>query len=368
MSRCGLSRIALLALILICTPRNVSAHAGEEHAQAPSATSGAIGSLEVQVMAEARENLGLEIAAAELRPIATTLTVIGEIAAAPDRAGTVASRIAGRVVSVAVAEGDPVRRGQSLVEVESLLLGDPPPRVRYTSPLDGLVIDRHVVAGDSVEPNTHLLEVADLREVLAVGRLFEGQISRVAVGQSVQIGVPSFPAGTFSGVVARVGGALDPVTRSLPVYVRVANAEGQLRPGMRAELAIVTSATGAALAVPRSAVLGDFGALFVFRERSDDPTRFERVAVVTGASDTEWVEIIEGALPGDRVVTSGNYSLQFLSPVDTKGDAGDAQHAPAIEPAVPRTSKLAVLGSVAVALVVSGVALRLALRARRGRS
>ena len=358
--------IAMLALAVAAAPEPVSAHGG--HAEAPSAAGGAVGSQEVQVTAEARANLGLEVAAAELRPIATTLTVIGEIAAAPDRAGTVASRIAGRVVSVAVAEGDAVRRGQTVVEIESLLLGDPPPRARYASPLDGVVIDRHVVTGDSVEPNTHLLEVADLREVLAVGRLFEGQIGRVAVGQSVQIAVPSFPAGAFTGVVERVGGALDATTRSLPVYVRVHNAQGQLRPGMRAELAIVTNASDAALAVPRSAVLGDFGALFVFREQEDDPTRFERVAVVTGATDAGWIEVIEGLLPGDRVVTSGNYSLQFLSPDDAKGDEGDAQHAAVVEPAAPRVSKFIVLGGIAATVVLAGVMLRFAVRSRRGRS
>lgn len=366
MSMRALHWIPMLALALAAAPEAVSAHGG--HAEAPSTATGAIGSQEVQVTTEARANLGLAVAAAELRPIATTLTVIGEIATAPNRAGTVASRIAGRVVSVAVAEGDTVRRGQTVVEVESLLLGDPPPRARYASPLDGVVIDRHVVAGDSVEPNTHLLEVADLREVLAIGRLFEGQIGRVAVGQPVQISVPSFPDGTFTGEVERVGGALDPTTRSLPVYVRVQNAHGQLRPGMRAELVIVTNASDAALAVPRSAVLGDFGALFVFREREDDPTRFERVAVVTGASDAGWIEIVEGLLPGDRVVTSGNYSLQFLPAGAAKSDEGDKHHAEVVALAAPRVSKLFVLGAVAVALVLAGVAFRFLIRPRRGRS
>ncbi len=356
----------VLATTLALTPLRAPAHTG--HAEAPSAAGAAIGSQDVRVTADARKNLGLEVVEAELRPLASTLSAIGEIASAPDRAGAVASRIAGRVVSVSVAEGDPVRRGQPVVEIESLLLGDPPPRARYASPLDGVVTDRHVVPGDSVEPNAHLLEVADLREVLAVGQLFEGQIGRVALGQIVRVAVPSFPDVAFDGVVERLSGALDATTRSLPVYVRVQNPRGELRPGMRAELAIVTSASDAALAVPRSAVLGDFGALFVFREATEDGTRFERVPVVTGASDDRWVEIVEGLLPGDPVVTQGNYSLQFL-PAAAAEDAGAAashEEPSAAEP-VARPVLIA-MGVGAIALVATSAAVVVVTRARRGRS
>lgn len=358
-------QLGILAAAFALIPRPAAAHAG--HAEAPGATGSAVGSQEVQVTTTARENLGLELVEAELRPLASTLSVIGEIAATPDRSGAITSRISGRVVSMSVAEGDTVRRGQPVIEIESLLLGDPPPRARYASPLDGIVTDRHVVRGDSVEPNAHLLEVADLREVLAVGQLFEGQIGRVTTGQVVRVGVPSFPDVAFDGVVERLGGALDATTRSLPVYVRVQNPRGELRPGMRAELAIVTAASDAALVVPRSAVLGDFGALFVFREGGDDPTRFERVPVVTGASDDRWIEIIEGLLPGDRVATQGNYSLQFL-PAAAAEHSGEA--APRLESAASAPigrSVLVAIGLAVLALVATSAVVVLVTRARRGR-
>ena len=66
--------------------------------------------------------------------------------------------------------------------------------------------DRHVVVGADVEPNRHLFEVADLSEVLAIGRVFEGQIGRVSVGQEVRVRVPSYPEEVFDGLVERLGG------------------------------------------------------------------------------------------------------------------------------------------------------------------
>jgi multidrug efflux pump subunit AcrA (membrane-fusion protein) len=360
--------VRVLAFTLLCVPLLFAptlAAAHEGHAEAPgeTASGGAEGGA-VSVSEDARRNLGLGLAEAELRPIETTLRVIGEIAPVPSLAGTVSSRIAGRVVSVFVAEGNTVRRGQVVVEVESLQVGDPPPRARYVSPIDGTVIDRHVVAGESVEPNGHLVEIADLSEVLAVGRVFEGQIGRVAVGQSVRVMVPSFPGRVFEGFVERLGGQLDPASRSLPLYVRVKNPEHRLRPNMRAELNVVTERSETALAVPRSAVLGDFGALFVFVEDDDDPTRFERRVVVTGLSDDRFFEILEGVLPGERVVTEGNYSLQFLPPVPPEEATGEHAH----EEVEPTSSLLPIAPLLAVATGLLGVAAVLLFVLRRMRT
>lgn len=366
------SRLFLLLALgtLALVAPTASAHEGHDEApgtQQPGAGASSI----VQVSREARANLGLELVEATIRPMESTLAVIGEIAALPDRAGAVTSRIAGRVTWIGVAEGDSVRKGAPVVEVESLQLGDPPPRARYNAPLSGRVVDRHVVPGDSVEPNAHLLEVADLGEVLAVGHLFEGQIGRVKVGQKARVRVPSYPDVAFDGAVERVGSALDPTTRSLPVYVRVRNPEGRLLPRMPAELAVVVASSDAALAIPRSALLGEFGNEFVFVDEDPERGLFKRVSVVRGLDDDQFVEIVEGLLPGDRVVTVGNYSLQFLPAFEetAHGEEGGAQERGASK--VPEPSglngRVAVLaGGVMILAGLAAIAL-FRLRALRGR-
>lgn len=307
----------------LCVASPAPAHEGEDHAAAPGTESGA-GALTgpIEVSEVAQRNLGLAVAEAELRSVETTLRVIGEIQADPDRSGTVSSRISGRVSAVFAQEGERVAKGQPLAEVESLQLGDPPPRVRYASPVSGVVTDRHVVLGDDVEPNRHLLEVADLTEVLAVGRLFEGQIGQVSIGQQVRARVPSYPDEIFEGVVERIGGKLDPNSRSLAVYIRVANPDERLRPHMRATLSLVTGGAELALAVPKSAVLGEAGNLYAFVQDEDRPVRFERRPLVLGVANDRFVEVVEGLFPGERVVTEGNYSLQYLTPIAEEAEEG----------------------------------------------
>ena len=348
------------ALVLAASLAALPAAAHEGHDDAPGAQAAASGErYEVVVSAEARKNLELELAAAELRPLETVLRLTGEIAALPERSGAVASRIAGRVASVLVAEGDSVRRGQPVVTVESLLLGDPPPRASYAAPLGGVVIDRHVVAGDAVEPNTHLLEVADLAEVLAVGRVFEGQVARVRKGQSARVTVPAFPERVFEGTVERVGGQLDASSRSIPVYVRLKNADSALRPHMQAAIALVTERSSAALTVPRSAILGEFGSLFVFVESDRDPTRLERRPIARGASDDRFSEVLDGVLPGDRVVTAGGYQLQFLPPATAGTEAGHAER-PDAHPETPSAAR-GRFGRIAAAAVAAAAVLGAAL-------
>ena len=81
---------------------------------------------------------------------------------------------------------------------------------------------------------------------------------------------------------------------------------------MQATISIVTASGDSVTAVPRSAVLGDMGNLFVFVETGDKGLTYERHPVVTGIADDRFVEIVEGVLPGDKVVTQGNYQLQYV--------------------------------------------------------
>ncbi len=368
MTRAFLLGVVSALAAVIAAP--AGAHEGHDDAPGTSAAVAGASTI-VQVSQEARVNLGLALVEAAIQPLESTLAVIGEIAPLPDRAGAVTSRIAGRVTWIGVAEGDSVRKGDPVLEVESLQLGDPPPRVRYNAPLSGRVVDRHVVPGDSVEPNAHLLMVADLTEVLVVGQLFEGQIGRVKVGQKARIRVPSYPNIVFEGSVERVGSALDATTRSLPVYVRVRNPEGVLLPKMPAELAVVVASIEAALVIPRSALLGEFGNEFVFVEEDPEQGLFKRAPVVRGLGDDQFVEIVEGVLPGDRVVTIGNYSLQFLPPYEEPAHgetfAAHDQGAPTTPSRSGSNGRLVV--GAGVALFVAGIAAVALVRRRalRGR-
>ena len=322
---------ATLALLLGLAP---SALTHEGHDKAPGEGGQAPGTGPIAISAEARRNLALVIEEAELRTLDKTILVFGQIEVIPNRSAAVSSRITGRVTELKATDGEFVKKGQVVVEVESLQLGDPPPRVQYSAPIDGIVTDRHVVLGDSAEPNKHLMEIVDLTEVYAEGRIFEGQVASVKIGQKVRVTVESYPTNEFSGTVDLLSGGLDPDTRTLKVWVRIKNPDLPLRPNMRARLNIVTAEADSVVAVPHSAVLGEAGHYFVFTQSDTDELVFERKSVVLGLKDDRYYEVIEGVFPSDKVVTLGNYQLQYVTtwkpvggaPTNSVADAETGEH------------------------------------------
>jgi cobalt-zinc-cadmium efflux system membrane fusion protein len=361
--------VAATGLILIGSTARLIAHEG--HAHAPGEED-VITSGPITITAEAKANLALKVEEAQLRTVEKTLSVIGQIGAIPSRSAAVTSRIPGRVVDIKAMEGQVVKKGELLIEIESRQVGDPPPRVQYAAPIDGIVTNRDVVLNDAIEPDKHLLEIVDMSELYAEGRIFEGQIAQVKTGQKVRVTVESFPGENFTGTIDLIGGALEPETRTLKIWARVANPEGRLRPNMRATLNIVTGHADSGVAIPHSAVLGESGNLFAFVQTDENGLTYERRSVVTGIKDDQYLEIIEGILPTEKVVTLGNYQLQYVTST-AKPELGAESahlvhdHGPAHgAPSTSTSTPLKWMGAVIIALLALNLAFLV--RARRSRA
>jgi cobalt-zinc-cadmium efflux system membrane fusion protein len=256
----------------------------------------------VQLTAEQREMIGLETARADLRDVDAVLFLNAVVAHDPDRHVFVSTRIDGRVDKILVNLGQRVERDQKLAVIQSRLVGNPPPSVTVTAPIAGVVDERLVAPGEAVEPNKTLFHIADLSEVIVQAEAYEEDVGKVALGQEARIRVFAYPGESVSGRVTFLGQQLDPEKRTLPVWIRVANPESRLKPGMFAKVTLVLRHDAAVLSVPLEAVLEAGGERFVFVASGD---AFRRVDVRTGASDDRLVEITDGLVPGDVVVTQG---------------------------------------------------------------
>lgn len=258
------------------------------------------------------DNLGLETVAAELKPMEKTFTTLAAVDPEPGKVKAISSRVAGRVTQLTVHDGQRVKAGELLLEIESRVVADPPPRITFKAPIDGVVLETHVVPGGAVELDKNLITLVDLSEVDVVARVFEAQIGAVKVGQTVRIKALAFPDLTFTGKVKTTAANLDRDTNTLRVFIHTDNPDHKLLPGMRAQVYFVVEETEAAVVVPREAVLGEAGDLFVYRQIMTAPFTYERTPVAVGLRDDRTIEIIDGILPGDRVVTRGNYQLQYV--------------------------------------------------------
>lgn len=257
------------------------------------------------------KNLGIEMVTVEEADFEETAFALGRIETIPAKSGAVSSRISGRLVDLPVSIGDVVDAGQTVAKVESRQPGDPPPVISLTAPVKGTVMQTATRIGDPVEPDKALLEITDLSEVYAIARVPEHQAGTMKTGTKARIKVAALGDKEFAGELLRFGTAADAESGTIDATFKLANPELLLRPGMRAEFAIVQSVREGVLSVPREAIQGTPANRHVYVKHPKIPNAFEKAPVQTGKASGDRVEIIDGLFPGDEVVTRGSYSLGY---------------------------------------------------------
>ena len=257
-------------------------------------------------------NLRLETATAETGDFEETIFALGRIDVYPGRRAVISSRIPGRALEVVVKHDHFIKQGDLAVVVESRQFEDPPPTVRLTAPISGLVSATHIVPGEPVSPDKILAEILDLSEVYAIARVPEHLAGRLRAGQKARITVAAASGETFLADLEHLGALADPATGTVEAAFHVANPNLALRPGMRAEFSIVVATRSDVTTVPRAALQGDPAARFVYVKHFDLPNAFIKTPVVVGQMNDRSVEIVRGLFPADEVVTQGAYSLAFV--------------------------------------------------------
>ena len=149
------------------------------------------------------------------------------------------------------------------VEQQSAALKQEETNLNYTrilSPVDGIVISRNVDIGQTVAASFQtptLFSIAqDLTRMQIDTNVDEADIGKVKVGQSVQFTVDAYPDHTFSGRVSEIRNAPTTIQNVVTynVIVKVANPELKLKPGMTANVSIVTAVERNVLTIPNAAL------------------------------------------------------------------------------------------------------------------
>ncbi len=184
-------------------------------------------------------------------------------------------------------------------------------RVPMRSPIDGTVIERTITLGQAIERATDAFKIADLSHLWVNLDLYEKDLSRVRVGQEVEVRADAFPGEIFRGRVAYVVPVIDEATRTAKVRLEFENRQGQLSLGQLVTARIVGDGhrgTPEVLAVPRDAVERVEGRPVVFV--ADGGGVFRQRAVELGGSGGDLVEIRAGLAAGEVVAADGAFLLK----------------------------------------------------------
>lgn len=195
-------------------------------------------------------------------------------------------------------------------------------RLSLRAPLDGVVLSRDAIKGDTVLPEKVIVVVGDLSRAYFLGRLFEKDLARVAAGAEVEVRLNAFAGEVFIGKVETIGKQLDPQSRTVMARVAIQNHADLLKVGLFGTARVVASrATPQArhTVVPLSALtrIGDKDVVFV-RQADDD---FEVHPVALGRTAGGRAEILAGLRDGEQVVVDGVFTLKSAVLKGTFGEA-----------------------------------------------
>ena len=334
----------------------------------------------IKVSAEKIQKMGVRVEAAKRQVVDRSVRASGRIEIDESRSYTVSAKFEGYIERLHVnTTGQPVGRGQPLFEVyspelvsaqreyalaaqgvgklneaggeaqgamkqlaESALLrlknwdiseeqikslarnGEARRTLTFRSPVAGIVTEKKAIQGMRFMPGEVLYQIADTSSVWVQADVFEQDIAAVHVGQKAKIRINAYPGEVFEGRIAYVYPTLKAETRTVPVRIELANAQGKLKPAMFADVELPAGGSVAAITVPSSAVIDSGNRQVVIVQLGEG--RFEPRNVRLGQRGGERVEILEGIKEGEAIVTAANFLIDAES--NLKAALGGMQKAP----------------------------------------
>jgi membrane fusion protein (multidrug efflux system) len=191
------------------------------------------------------------------------------------------------------------------------------------APFAGRVGLRNVSLGGLVSPGTVITTLDDLSVVKLDFSVPEVFLATLKPGLTVQARSSAYPGEEFAGRVASVDTRVDPTTRSVAIRALIENRDGRLRPGMFMTLKLVRS-EGDALLLPEQAIVPENDRHYVFIASEG---RAHKREVTIGRRRPGEVEIVDGLTMDEDVIVDGTLNVREGAPVkiQASGKSADAE-------------------------------------------
>ncbi len=311
----------------------------------------------VEIDAVTMQNIGVRTAPVQIQAISRSLRATGVFEASERARTAVSLKVGGWVERLYVnAEGDRVRRGQPLLELyspqlvstqEEYLLalrtrdllgseegerlveaarrrlalfdisraqieklettGEVTRTLTIYAPATGTVVEKNVVEGMQAMAGASLMQIVNLGTLWLQVDVPEQDLGWVSVGTRAVVALESQPGRELRGTVEYVYDTLDPGTRTGTARVVVANPGLAIKPGMFATATLYGAPGDAHPTVPSEAVIRTGDEAVVILALGDG--RFRPQPVTLGGEGEGMIQILDGLVGGEQVVTSAQFLI-----------------------------------------------------------
>ena len=177
------------------------------------------------------------------------------------------------------------------------------------APISGAVVESHAISGANVRAGDVLYRIVDTNQVYVAANVPEAELARLRQVTGAELEVPGLAMAIPIGRMVAQSQVIDPASRTASVLYDVNNVDRRLAIGQAVTMRLFTSVNTTAPAVKESAIVDDAGRPVVFVQLAGEA--FARRPVTLGNRRGEFVQVLEGVKPGERVVTKGAYLIRL---------------------------------------------------------
>jgi HlyD family secretion protein len=189
------------------------------------------------------------------------------------------------------------------------------------SPIDGVVSDRPLFAGETAAAGSPLITVMDTSSLLAKLHLAQSAAQKLKLGGLAEVQVAGIDEPVKANV-SFISPALDPGSTTVEVWLKLPNVDGSLKVGTPVHVVITGRNVQEALQVPTSALLPSQDGSSSVMIAGADGIAHKR-GVTLGIRTAENIQITEGLSAGDNVITEGSYGLDDGTKITLAADNPD---------------------------------------------
>jgi membrane fusion protein, multidrug efflux system len=180
-------------------------------------------------------------------------------------------------------------------------------KTRITAPFDGIAGARQTSPGAYLRPGDPITNLAQVRTIRVNFAAPERYMSKLDRGSEVTLTTTAYSGLELHGRIAVIEPVLDPATRNAHIIATADNPEEKFRPGMSVNVSAVLSERQNAVTIPNEAVFFEGDQSLVYLVKPDSTV--SRTPLTLGTRQSETVEVLKGLAPGDRVVRAGHQKL-----------------------------------------------------------
>lgn len=179
-------------------------------------------------------------------------------------------------------------------------------RYELRSPIEGVVVEKHIALGEAVKDDTTVFVISDLSTVWAEMTVYARDLNAVKVGQKATVKAAAFDS-TSSGTVFYVGSLVGEQTRAAKARIVLPNPQGVWRPGLPVNIELTAGEAEVPVAVSQEAIQTVRDWTVVFGRYGG---HFEARPVELGRSDGKFVEVISGLNAGEQYAAKNSFLIK----------------------------------------------------------